>query len=325
MALGIGVIVVVVVVVAIVAAVARWRRGSDEAHSVENYRHTLETLQEIGGRSAGGTVRVVGRSPGSEPGRPGPGEGEWPTTADGGDGEGGAGGVAAGGVAAGGVAAGGRPQAYFEDPGLSGGDPVAGTSRRTQTRALSAMNRRPRRLGAPIVVAVVVLAVLGLVAALGARSRGPHAKAALPAARTTTTHARSGTGGGGAGTKPTAPARRRRRTTPTTTTTTVPPKFTAVTSTATTATYVPPAGSYTVTFTTTSGACWVNVSSASGSTIMSQTLPPGTSKVVTATGKTTVILGAPSVIGITIDHEPVVLPSGYQTPFTMTLLPSATG
>ena len=56
--------------------------------------------------------------------------------------------------------------------------------------------------------------------------------------------------------------------------------------------------------------------SSAGSTLLSGTLAAGETKSVTASGKTSIILGAPSAVHVTIDHQPVVLPAGYQTPFT---------
>jgi hypothetical protein len=319
------IVVAVVLVVVVLVAVAAWavyRRGTDETHSVEGYRQTLDTLQGIRSRSPSGSVRVLGD----------------PTGAD----------DRAGAPAAGGFGVGkpsGSPPAtepsalVFEDPSLAGGGGSlqSRANRRTQDRAMSAMNHRPHRLGAPILVAVVVLAVLVAVVVVGARTKPPNHKTTVtttthPAGRSTTrtTGAPAGSGRGGSNTTVTTGSGTGDKSSKSdgrktaVSTTTVPLSFTAVTSTATTATYTPPTASYTVTFTTTTGDCWVNVSSATGSTLLSQTFTPGESKSMTATGKTTVILGAPSAVSITLDHEPVVLPTGYQTPFTITLLPAAT-
>jgi len=297
MALWIGAGLVALVLVAVVVGLAR-RRG--EAHSVEDYRHTLETLQGIQHHPS---VRVL-KAPGAHEDSPGelaarPGE----------------------------LAA--RPgELRFEDLGPAEDIVVssrsAQRSRRSQSRALSSMNHRSRRLGGTIVSAMVVVGVLAAVVAVGA-SRHPSSpskgssRAASAAGRTTTTVARRRT--------TTVPRRRTTTTTVprrrTTTTTTVPPKFTPVAATATTATYVPPAASFSVTLVTTTGACWVDVTSSTGATLFTQTLPIGTTKTITASGSTTVILGAPSAIDVSIDHEPVVLPTGFQTPFTMTLQPAA--
>ena len=84
------------------------------------------------------------------------------------------------------------------------------------------------------------------------------------------------------------------------------------------------ASTYTVTFTTTSGACWVDAtSSATGATLFSGTLAAGTQHSFSATGPVTVIVGAPTVLKATVDGEAVVLPAGFQTPFTISFVTAA--
>src|SRR5580704_13662203 len=103
------VVIVIVVVLALVVGVA-WlvrRRGGDEAHSVEGYRSTLETLG--GMRAQSGSVRVLGKS--EETGDP-----SRPPTRD--------------------------RDLVFEDPP----PPIPALGQRGQDRAMSAMNHRPRRL-----------------------------------------------------------------------------------------------------------------------------------------------------------------------------------
>lgn len=329
------IVVVAVLVLVVLIAVATWavrRRGVDEAHSVDGYRHTLDTLQGIRSRSTSGSVRVLGGPAGTEPRPPAAEEGAAAT------GDGAIGPAGSAGEPLGSRPGSGPPSLVFEDPGLAeGAGPLhARTSRRSQDRAMSAMNHRPRRLGASILVAVVVLGLLVLVVEIGEHTRHPPnqktgSSTTLPATRTTSSPAGSHPGGGGHATTTTGPKTGSKTGTGSksdshkaTTTTTVPPSFTAVTSTATTATYTPPTATYTVTFTTTTGECWVNATSATGSTLLSETLATGESKSVTATGKMAIIIGAPSVISITIDHKPVVFPSGYQTPFYITLVPATT-
>jgi hypothetical protein len=312
---------VVVVLLLAGGALVFWRRGESETHSVDGYRHTLDTLQEIGTRTSSRSVRIIGR----------PGERDRAAEGDAAEDDGGE----AGPTPVRGTAAG--PRGYvFDDAGPSGGLPTR-PAPRVQTRALTAMNHRPRRLAGPIAVAVVVLAVLGLVVALGARARPPRA-AAPPRGGTATSQtvalpAGQGGAGGGAKTAPSttppttgmSPHRSSGGHTGTTPTTAaaVPTKFKALDATPTSATYAPPAASYTITITTTNGECWITVSSSSGATLMSQTLAVGVSRAVPATGVTTVILGAPSAVTITVDHEPVILPTGYQTPFHITFQPAS--
>ncbi len=293
------VVVVIVVVLALVVGVA-WlvrRRGGDETHSVEGYRSTLDTLGGMRARTS--TVRVLGQSEdASDPPRP-------PTRS-----------------------------LVFEDPVPTPTPPSLG--RRGQDRAMSAMNHRPRRLGAPILVAVVVVVLLVVVVVIGARAQHHHSGATATTttashAKTTSTTSHTGTtttaGHGttttaGHGTTTTAGHGRTTTTTaPKATTTTVPTSFVATTSTPTSATYVPPAPSYTLTLTATTGACWVTVKSSTGSTVFSQTLASGQTQSVPLAGASTIDLGAPSALTVTLDRKPVVLPNGYQTPFLMTFQP----
>ncbi|MGH9093049.1 MAG: RodZ domain-containing protein [Acidimicrobiales bacterium] len=326
-------IVVAAVAVLVVVALVSWavrRRTVDEVHSVDGYRHTLDTLQDIRTRSGGSTVRVLGG--GATPGTAAPGP-ETAGTGSGGTGRAGTtgdlerqgrpGGPPGGTPHVAGEAGGGRRSGrgglVFDDqpPAPHGGASQRG-DHRGEDRAISAMNHRPRRLGAPILVGLVVLALLAVVVYIGARSPHhgtPPAGHGTGKGTTTTTAAGAGGGGHGHGTTTTSAPR--------TTTTTAPQTYTAVTSSATAASYTPPSGSYTVTLAATTGNCWVTVSSSSGSSLLSQTLTAGQSVPVTASGQTTIVVGAPSVVRVSIDHRPVVLPTGYQTPFTITLTPAS--
>lgn len=265
---------VVVVVLVVLAMRAYLRRGGDEANSVDDYRHTLHTLSDIRSRSATRTVRVIGADESA------PGDEEVVGTTEG---------------------------SVFEDAGLRAPLTAARTGR--HDRAMSAMNRRPRRMGAPVAVGVVVLILLAGVVAVGARSRHhtPTHSADAPTSTTVVTshHSRS-------------PANR----TTSTTTTTAPTRFLPADATSVSATYRPPANVYSVTLATGTSQCWVTVSSATGASLLSTTLSPGEKKTLSVTGGAKVVIGAPSALRVTLDHEPVVLPTGYGTPFTMTLQPA---
>ncbi len=315
---------IVFLVLLLLVSLGAWaymRMGDSEERSMKGYHSTLETLEDIGSRSSSRGVRVLHDADRASEGEPDDVD-RWIT----------------------GTAPPGRaavpPIARTFDPDRSGEGPFEDTSVRgvlnappapkVQARALTAMNRRPRRLGAPIAVAIVVLAVLAAVIAIGAHSNHnkPRTTATtVPATSATTVPATSATTVPSAGhakssvtTKPSSKKSSSGHST--TTTVALPTKFTASTSSANTATYDLPSSGYQITFTTVSGACWVNVAAApNGTTVFSQTIPVGTSKVVAASGQTTVVLGAPSAVTVTVDHEPVVLPSGYQTPFTMTFRP----
>lgn len=310
-----------IVVIAVVTWLVR-RRSSDEVHSVDGYRHTLDTLQGIRARSGSGTVRVLGGTapggapaPGGDGGVPGAGTRSPADDADGGSATGPD-----------------RPLLFDEGEPAASATAASRRSRRNQDRAISAMNHRPRHLGGPALVAVVVLALLALVLVLGAHSHRPTAqgtsRGAVSRTTTTSTARRSGPGsttttGAGSGTR--SGGRGASTSTPkstTTTTTTLPQTYTAVTYTTTTATYTPPSGSYTLTLAATTGSCWLTVKSAGGAVLLSQTLTAGQAKPVTTSGQTTIVVGAPTVVRVTIDHRPVALPTGYQTPFTITLAPA---
>ncbi len=319
-------IVVAVLVVLALVAIGAWvviRREGDEVHSVEGYRHTLDTLQGIRTKSTSASVRVLGGPPatGGVPGSPGDGvagadDDAGPEAANGVNGD------AAGTL---GHRVGPRGELVFEDPALSETGNRSGVFGGRRDRAMTAMNHRPRRLGAPIMVGVVVLAVLALIILAGVHNKGPH-KAAGATSTTATTagsHTTSAAAGGHATTPTTTAtgkAKGHHSPTPVAPVTTVPANFTAQTSTATTATYKPPAATYTLTLSTTNGECWVDVTSG-GTTLFTKTMLAGQQQSVSASGTTTVVLGAPGAIGLQLDHLPVVLPAGYQTPFTLTLAP----
>lgn len=309
-------------VVVVVAGLLTWlvrRRSSDEVHSVDGYRQTLNTLQGIRSRSGSGTVRVLG-------GPPAPGEAPVasgvPTTGthgpDAPEGEP--------------AKRSGRDLVLENDPNAAGPNTSSPRSQRSQDRAISAMNRRPRRLAGPVVVVVVVLALLAAVLVIGARSHHPKGQTSSPRTHDSSTTATSSTRSGAGSTTTTSGSKSRsgsKGATTTTgpkastsTTTTAPHTYTAATSTPTTATYTPPSGSYTVTLSATSGSCWLTVTSSNGTVLLSQTLTAGEVKQVTNSGSATIVVGAPSVVKVTIDHRPVVLPPGYQTPFTISLTPA---
>jgi len=294
------VVAVVVVLVAAVAFLGLRRRSTDDVHSVEHYRQTLTTLQSVRTRSQGSGVRVIG----------GP---ESPPT---GSAEGGNGGLETG-------------TRYFEDPSVAGtaSDRELRSSRRRQDRAIASMNRRPRRLAAPIASAVVVIAVVAALAVVGARQRhhatttttGSHVTNTLHA---TTTGAAGAAGGTTASTTPPSTHHRRG----VTTTTTLPLRFAPQSPTATTATYVPPTDNYTLTVGATTANCWVSVTEqANGKVLFAGTLTAGQQQSVQASGVATIAIGAPSVVAVSLDQTPVVLPEGYQSPFVMTFQPSTAG
>lgn len=170
-------------------------------------------------------------------------------------------------------------------------------SARRPERSLAAMDRRSHRAGLVVLAGVVVLAAVGAVVYLGTR-RTP-----------TTAHHRQGAGAAHAATPTDS------------TTTSVPTRYSAVASTASSATFAPDQATYSVTIAATSNECWVSMTSSTGATLLEETLPAGASKSMSASGDTTVVLGAPTSAALSIGGVPAVLPAGVVGPFTVTLAP----
>jgi hypothetical protein len=73
----------------------------------------------------------------------------------------------------------------------------------------------------------------------------------------------------------------------------------------------------------TSGDCWVQVqTTANGTTLYAQTVPAGQVANVPVSGASTLELGSPSSVSVTLDDEPVVLPNGFQSPLELTFQPA---
>ncbi len=177
-------------------------------------------------------------------------------------------------------------------------------------KAMISINHRPRRLAGPATAVAVVLVLIVVLLLTGSHS--------VPPSRTHSTDKSSGHNSSTAATPPEKKA--------TTTTSTLPPPTVSSpqAATAQSATYDVAASTYTVTFTTTSGACWVDATStATGATLFSGTLAAGMQHSFSATGPVTVIVGAPTVLKATVDGEAVVLPAGFQTPFTISFVTAA--
>jgi len=283
---------VVVAAVVVLAVVAIWglrRRGGDDVHSVEGYRHTLDTLQGIRSKTPT-SVRVVAGREESEGRHAAPPEPPAP--------------------------AGDGPVVF--DDAVRGHSSAANPGRdlvRGERRAISRMNHRPRRVAAPVASALIVAAVVAGLIVVGARQRhhppttpttAAHGSHTASTAATTGTHATGTTAG--------------HHRAPPPTTTTLPVRFTPQSSTATTALYVAPSADYTVNVNATTGSCWVEVTSvATGTVLYTATLTPGEQQSVKASGTTTVLMGAPGAVAVSIDQTPVAFPLGYATPFTMTI------
>lgn len=306
------VVVLVVLIAAILIAVGLRRRRESELHSVQGYRRRLQTLGQLQERSSS-SVRLLGQDrPGhpagvagrDEPDRPGE---RWPDASP----------VGAGArrppLAGGdrpGRAPGGRRPPMLEDDRLPPVPvPPSWDVPRRRVSQLSSRNHWPRQLAGPVAVIVAGVVIVGIIAAFAGSGK--------PGAR-----AGSGTGGNGSATSSGgghADGSSGKKTQPTSTT--LPSSYSPTTATATAATYVPPVSPYTLVVGATTGNCWISVTSG-GSTVLAQTFSPGTEQSLSLSGVATVLVGAPSVLTVTLDGAPVVLPSGFGSPFTMTLSPA---
>jgi hypothetical protein len=263
-----------ILVVVIAAAVfALRRRAVGRLHSVDGYRRTLTTLEDVRSRSlTGGSVRVLGSSSQTDTTQRTPRVLDPPYLQGSGRG--------------------------VPDQQGYGVEPPARSVRagqRRRERAIAQMSRRPRRLGAPLAAAAVVVAAVTGLAIAGAHSRHPGHK------KTTTTTR--------PGTSSSSHHKGHTQNVPTTTTT-FPTTFSASGTTSSTATYAVPTAAYTLNVTTTTGASWVQVTNSAGTTVVAETLSAGQHKSIPLTGDASLILGAPGFTQVKIDSSAVVLPGG---------------
>jgi hypothetical protein len=177
-------------------------------------------------------------------------------------------------------------------------------------KAMDSINHRPRRLAATAMAVAVVLLLIVVLLLTGSHKVPP-----------TPSHSSNKNSGhnSASGSKP--PKK-------TSTSTTVAPPAPAVSApqaaTLQSATYDVADSTFTVTLTATTGACWVDAtSSGSGATLYSGTLAAGGQHSFSASGPVTIIVGAPTVLETTVDGGAVDLPPGFQTPFTISLVPAA--
>jgi hypothetical protein len=181
-------------------------------------------------------------------------------------------------------------------------------------RAMISINHRPRRLAAPATAVGVVLALVAVLLLTGSHS--------VPPGGTHSSDKNSGRNGSTAAKPPKPP---KKKATTTTSTPLPPPVSSPQAASAQSATYDVADTTFTVTLTATSGACWVDAtSSATGTTLFSGTLAAGVQHSFSATGPVTLIVGAPTVLHATVDGDALVLPPGFQTPFTMSFVTTAT-
>lgn len=163
-------------------------------------------------------------------------------------------------------------------------------------RSLLVMDRPARHLALPLAALVLVLAAGGASAYLIERSH--HVKHPPKESTSSHSHARA----------PTA--------------TTLPPRYSALSSTSSSATYAPATATYSLSVGATTSDCWMSVMSASGTTVLAQTFAAGASTSLSLTGHSTIVIGAPGAAELSIGGVPVVLPTGAGGPFTVTLSPA---
>jgi len=298
-----GIVVAVVVVVVGVVALLTRRVAHDDVHSVEGYHRSLHTLEGInahpmisGSEESSGqgaasaypesAVRVASPSTRRAAGVPGSVPPvPIPPLAD-------------------------RHNPMTFDDAAQPLSPPAPPKPGQRDKAMLSINHRPRRLAAPAMAVAVVLVLIVVLLLTGSHS--------VPPGRT---HSSVRNSGHNSSTASKPPKKKATATTPT-----PPPSVVSSPQAATpqSATYDVADTTFAVTLTATSGPCWVDAtSSATGTTLFSGTLAAGAQQSFSATGPVTLIVGAPTVLHATVDGDAVVLPAGFQTPFTMTFVTTA--
>ena len=311
----IGGILAAVVVVGIVAAAVTRRRSQDDVHSVEHYHRQLHTLEEIRTHPSSGSegngdnregeaaypassFRVSGSStvrltdaghtivpPVPPPPVPNPSE-----------------------------------PVLFEDHPADPHKPPFRTG--SDDRAMHSINRRPRRLGAPLAAVGVVAVLIVVLIVTGLHTNSPP-KHPTSSTRTTATTAPTRSHHSGTTSNQTSGHKK----SSTTTTTTAPPAVSAPAATsADAATYQVADTSYSLALSAKAGDCWVSATNVStGAVLFTGILAAGESHTIAATGPVTVVAGAPASFGATVNGVAVALPFGYQAPFTLKFQTPATG
>jgi hypothetical protein len=304
-----GIVVVVAIVVVAMAALLR-RRSQDDVHSVEHYHRQLHTLEEmrahpsppVGDGQAAypapayrvGTSSVRLTDPDkplvppvpppqvANPAEPVPFDDEDLATEESVESDG------------------SEAPDRASEPAVPAAVATSPTSTKGRERAMQAINRRPRRLGAPLAAIGAVAILIAVLIITGVHmTPPPHHRTAANVTTTTTSHSRRTHHG-------------------TTTTTKPPPVVSApIAATSQNATYQVADASYTLAFSATNGECWVQATDNSGTVLFSGTLFAGQSQTVSATGPVTVIAGAPNAFSATVNGSPVTLPEGFQAPFTL--------
>jgi hypothetical protein len=303
-----GIVAAAVVVAALTVALLTRRIAHDDVHSVEGYHRSIHTLETINAHPASTVVssapvtganaaraesalRLVG-TPSvrvTDAPTPSPTPTDSPASAE-------------SGVAPLAVT---HPDApvKFDDTGPAP-TPAPREPLVARDKAMGSINHRPRRLAAPAAAVAVVVVLVVVLLLTGSHKVVPPARHHHGSSGKNT---RSHVGNAG------------RTTSATTTSTTSPPVVVPQSGgTSRSATYGVTGGTFTLAFSATSGACWVDASnSSSGAPLFVGTLEPGQQHSLTSSGPVSVVIGAPTVLAVSVNGSPVALPSGFQTPFTM--------
>jgi hypothetical protein len=179
-------------------------------------------------------------------------------------------------------------------------------------KAMHFINNRPKRIGALLAfAAVVVLIVVLIVAGMHSNTPPKHpTSGTATTVATTPSHSHSGSAG-------TAGHQAHKKAT--ITTTTVAPVVSAPAPTSpNAASYAVGVADYSLSLSAASGDCWVSATNTSnGSVLFTGVLTAGQSHTIAATGPVTVVAGAPAAFAATVNGVAVQLPFGFQAPFTL--------
>jgi hypothetical protein len=309
----VGGILAAVVVVGVIAAAVYRNRARDDVHSVEHYHRQLHTLEEMRTHSPPGSEEADGENGQSQAASPASafrvsGSSTVRLTE--------AGHTIVPPAPPPPVKNPGEP-VLFVDSHLTP-DPNEPSKTTFMTgvddKAMHSINHRPKRLGALIALAAVVILIVVLFVAGMHSNNSPHRHPTSGTATTVTTaptHSRSHPG--------TAGANRPKSHKTSVTTTTVAPVVSAPAPTSpNVANYQVGVSSYSLALSATSGDCWVSATNTStGDVLFSGVLAAGQSHTISASGPVTVVSGAPAAFAATVNGVPAQLPFGFQAPFTM--------
>jgi hypothetical protein len=302
---AIGLILILTLLVAV--GVVLWRRrAGDEIHSIDSYRHALDTLQDMRGPAGTTTVRVLGeeeqsrlRQPhpqaeirsgvSSRPPLPRPeppSVGPPPKAHDGM------------------VFRDGAPSATeaapvsIEPPGRGHGDPSWAM---TRAQRPPHVQNRQFIVGGIAVIGILVLVLVGVV--IGQSGPGSHkpSRTSLPPS------------GHRVHPKP-KPAP--------TTTTTVPKALDPQGATSTSATYLVPSGDYEVTVTATQGPCWTIATDGSGKQVFAGSVVQGAPQRIPGNGTVHIEIDAPANVSVSVGGAEVTFPQGYSSPLVLSFEPA---